>query len=309
MTADVRVSLTVALGRYDHAHPVVSGEVPIAGTRPTFVRASCPPTCADLLASPGLDLADVALTDYLQTRADGESGVVALPVFLSRVFRHRSIVVHRDRVASPDVLNGARCGAVDRMHPAVVNAIGLLSDGHGLDPDAVRWTSAPDDATLGAMLADGRIDLAITTVPADVVEAAVGAPVGPLFEAPAEAEQRYYDKTGVLPIERLLVVRSELLARHRWLASNLYRSFEIARRRYFERLADIRASRAPIPGAPHHYRRLQGIFGADFWPYGLRGNAASLGAALRYAADLGIGDAGADPASYFAPFEPFVDGI
>ncbi|MFT4084991.1 MAG: ABC transporter substrate-binding protein [Nocardioides sp.] len=305
---DNRVRLEVTLARYDHAHPVVCGEVEIAGVRPRFVRPATPTTCADLLAAGGPDLADVALPDYLRHRGAGDDRLTALPVFLSRAFRHRSILVHRDRVRSAHDLAGARVGALDRLAPAVVNAVGLLVDSHGLDPARLSWISAADETDLAARLSEGSIDVAVATSPSAVLSAAGGAAIGPLFDDPVSAERGYAEKTGVLPIERTLVARSEVIRRHRWLASNIYRSFEIARRRYFQRLSDIRASRVPIPGAPQHYRALQQVFGDDFWPYGIAANAASLEAALRYAADQGIPLAGRDVDDYFAPVEPFVDG-
>jgi hypothetical protein len=122
----------------------------------------------------------------------------------------------------------------------------------------------------------------------------------PLFDERAERE--YFETTNVFPITSVLAVRRDLLARHRWLASNIYRSFEIARRRYFARLTDIKASRVPIPGIAAHLASLGGVFGADPWPYGLAANRATLETLLRY---LG---SPVDLTSLFARTEAYVDG-
>ena len=110
-------------------------------------------------------------------------------------------------------------------------------------------------------------------------------------------------------------IRRAVLDEHRWLASNVYRSFEIARRRYFARLEDIAASRVPIPWVAGHLDHLREVFGPDLWPYGVEANRTTLETFVRYAAEQGLVEAAFfesgdfDVADLFAPVEPFVDGM
>jgi 4,5-dihydroxyphthalate decarboxylase len=140
--------------------------------------------------------------------------------------------------------------------------------------------------------------------------AASGDLVGPLFDRVGGAQREYYAKTKVFPIMHMVGIRQAVLDEHRWLASNVYRAFEVARRRYFARVEDIAASRVPIPWVAGHLEQLREVFGPDVWPYGIEANRTTLETFVRYAAEQGlITDPGFDVADLFTPVEPFVDGM
>jgi len=218
--------------------------------------------------TPDADVFELPLLDHLVAREAGDDRVTALPVFLSRRFVHSWIHV---RNGGPEL--------VEPDPTASVYARGILLD-MGETADVVV---APPAALRG-------------------VEG-----VRPLFARPAVLERQWLAATQVFPILRVLCVRTELLRSHRWLGSNLYRAFEVARRRYFARLEDIRGSRVPIPSAAAHLRRLRETFGGEAWSYGVEPNRPTLQAFLRYAAAQEIAVDGADVAELFAPVEPFVD--
>ena len=220
--------------------------------------------------APDADIVDLPLVDYVVRRLSGDATLTAVPVFPARAFVHSWIHVGADRH-----------GLAPRDATAVVYARGLLAD----RGDAV----------------DG-----IVVAPRPALRGTPG--LRPLFEAPGETERADYARTGVYPILSVVAVRTELLARERWLASNVFRAFEIARRRYFARLQDIRGSRVPLPSVAGHLRALQGVFGRDLWPYGLAPNRATLEAFVRHAAAQGVTDRVPDDvAELFADVEPFVD--
>lgn len=133
---------------------------------------------------------------------------------------------------------------------------------------------------------------------------------GPLAGvAPTMDDERAWQaRTGVFPILTALAVRTELLQRYRWLATNIYRAFEVARRRSFARLEDIRGSRVPIPSIAAHVRSLRQDFGGEVWPYGVEPNRPTLEAFVRHAHEQGVvASAPPDVAGLFVPVEPFVD--
>jgi 4,5-dihydroxyphthalate decarboxylase len=134
--------------------------------------------------------------------------------------------------------------------------------------------------------------------------------VGRLFDNPERDELAYFEKTKTLPIMHMVGIRRDVHEANRWLASNLYRAFEVARRRYFARLEDIAASRVPVPWLGQHLARLRETFGPDIWPYGIEANRPSLETWVRYSREQGlIEDVDIDPADLFVPIEPFVDGM
>lgn len=294
-----RIPLTIAATSYDLAVPVTSGELPIAGVESDFVELPLPGTLAEFLEHPEWDVAEVPAADYVARRLSGHDDVVALPVFLSRMFRHRCLHVRAGWVRSVEDLRGGRLAVAAGETTTAVWVRGMLSDMFGVGPDDVTMV----DGDPVELLEAGRVDAVISASPPG--------PAAPLFDRPGPFEREYLRKTGCFPILNVLAIRPEILARHRWLASNLYRAFEIARRRYFYRLEDIRASRVPIPSIAGYLHGLKEVFGAEIWPYGVDPNRATLETLVRYMIEQGMATApeGMDVPRLFAGYEAFVDGM
>jgi 4,5-dihydroxyphthalate decarboxylase len=109
-----------------------------------------------------------------------------------------------------------------------------------------------------------------------------------LFADPRAAELAYARKTGIFPIMHVVALRREVFERDRWLALNLFKAFDEARRRSLARAADITASFFPLPWIPDELDRARELFGADPWPYGVDANRTTLDAFLRYAFEQGV---------------------
>ncbi|KAA9159052.1 hypothetical protein FPZ12_021105 [Amycolatopsis acidicola] len=296
-----RIPLTIAATSYDLAIPVTSGEIELAGVEPSFVDLPLPGTLAEFLETPSWDVAEVPAAEYVARRLSGHDDVIALPVFLSRMFRHGCLHV-TSRIRAPEDLRGARVAVASGETTTAVWVRGMLSDMFGVGPDDVTWVDGAE------LLGAGGVDAVISARP----PAAEPGLTTPLFGRPGPLEREYLGKTRSFPILNVLAVRPEILARHRWLASNLYRAFEIARRRYFYRLEDIRASRVPIPSVAGYMHGLRDVFGGEVWPYGIDPNRPTLETLVRYLTEQGLApreSAGTDIRRLFAPYESFVDGM
>ena len=108
------------------------------------------------------------------------------------------------------------------------------------------------------------------------------------------AEEAYFRDTRIYPIMHSLVVKGSVLEEHPWVAMNLYKAFRKAKDQSVERMLEVTASHAPLPWLPEYARRMQGIFGEDFFPYGIgadeggRINRATLDAFCKFGHDQGI---------------------
>jgi 4,5-dihydroxyphthalate decarboxylase len=332
----MRVPLTVAITSYDHTQAITAGEVEIAGVDPVFVDIPIPESFRRFINTQDWDVAEMSSAQYLTRWASGDRRIAALPIFTSRMFRHSCIYVRKDRIRVPEDLRGARIGTTEWVLTACVYARGMLADMYGIGPGDVEWVRAGMDRpgraeavlppalpsnvsitheperTLRDMLWAGEIDAVMAPqYPLSFRAAAsAGDLVGPLFDRRVEAEREYYAKTGVFPIMHMVGIQQAVLDEHRWLASNIYRAFEVARRRYFARLEDIAASRVPIPWVTSHLDQLRAVFGPDLWPYGIEANRTTLETFVRYSRDQGlIASADLDVADLFTHVEPFVDGM
>ena len=73
-----------------------------------------------------------------------------------------------------------------------------------------------------------------------------------------------------------------------WLAQSLYKAFEQARREAAARLAETAAGASLLPWAYAEAERTRTLMGADYWTYGLAGNAATLKTFVRYSFEQGL---------------------
>jgi 4,5-dihydroxyphthalate decarboxylase len=324
-----QVGLAIALSSYDHTLDLTSGAVAIPGTRPDFVAPPFSEMFRRFIAGREWDVSEVSLVEYAMLRAAGDDAIVAIPVFTSRMFSHSAIYVRADRIDAPAQLRGSRVGIPGWADPVGVWARGLLGDMYGLAAAEMEWwvsrvdgssTAKPlhapavpsgvrshevGDRSLVEMLREGDLDALITSVPPEGVMDGDGE-VRRLFAEDGSAECAYYRHTGCLPVMNTVAARRDVLERHPWLATNLYRAFEVAKRRYFVRLTEISASRTPIPWVAAYVNRAQALFGTDLWPYGIDDNRRSLEVFLRYGNEQGLFARPLSVHDLFASVEPFV---
>jgi len=238
--------------------------------------------------------------------------IVAIPVFPSRVFRHSAIY---SKITKPADLEGKRVGIPEWTQTAGLYVRGLLAHEYGVDlrriewiqagvrqpgriekvalslPPGIRITPAPDK-TLAGMLASGEIDAAISARDPG------GARMFPDY-MPLELE--YFRKTRIFPIMHVVVLRREVYERDRWVAMNLFKAFEDAKRASEARLTEIGLSHVPLPWLAEHARRWREAAGEDFWPYGIEANRPTLEAFLQYAFEQGVATRRFGPEELFAP--------
>jgi len=141
------------------------------------------------------------------------------------------------------------------------------------DPNiAVR---APEGKGLQDMLIAGEIDAAISP------QRIVAPEVKPLFADASDAEAKWFKKTGIYPINHIVVVKSDLASSHPWVLHKLFEAFKTAKEIYLDRLNTKGASSAD----DELKLRLMGIVAGDPLPYGIRPNRKAIETIARFAFD------------------------
>ena len=303
-----KVALTLAIGDYEHTRDVASGRVPVQGA--TLNVLTLPPEEAFFRFTHfrEWEVSEMSMGKYVSLLSQGEDGIAAIPVFPSRVFRHSMIYV-RDgsRIARPEQLKGARIGVPEWAQTAVIYARGYLTHQVGVALDSVDWVQAgvnepgrvekvklklPEGVrlrpeagrSLNDMLLAGDLDAVLSArPPRDLAKG-----IRRLFPDYEAVEEAYFRETGIFPIMHVIVIKTDVLARHPWLAMNLYKAFDEAKRRSVERLCDITASHAPFAWLAPYAERMKALFGDDFWPYGLERNRRTLQAFVDFAVEQGV---------------------
>ena len=300
--------LSLALGPYDHTRDLSTGRVPVDGVDLIPLTLPVEEIFYRFVKFQEFDIAELSFGKYVALRSQGDDTFVALPVFISRAFRHSSVYV-RDGSPLTDLsqLRGKRVGVPEWAQTASIYTRGILAEHAGVPLNEVEWVQAgvntpgraekvalnlpaglryraAPDKSLNKMLLDGEIDCAFSARPPQ----ALGKGIARMYPDYAVREEAYFKATGVFPIMHVLALRGELFRQHPWLATNLYKAAIAAKDASLARMSDITAAHAPVAWLPDYAARMRALFGEDFWPYGIEPNRPTLDAFLRYAHEQGV---------------------
>jgi 4,5-dihydroxyphthalate decarboxylase len=153
-------------------------------------------------------------------------------------------------------------------------------------PDGIHYEQRRD-TTISAMLLSGEIDAAISARVPDAFDNSGGRIVR-LYPDYRAHEMDYHAATGIYPIMHVIAMRRVVFERYPWVAMNLFKAFDEARRRSLERIRDVTASRIPVPWAASIAGEWSRNFGDDPFPYGLEQNRRTLDAFCRFAHAQGV---------------------
>ena len=134
-----KLQLSIAMGDYDRTRALLDGSVQIDGVDPVCMLLSPEETFFRAFRGVEFDISELSFSSYLVKASKGESPYIAVPVFLSRAFRHTSIYVRKDRIKKPEDLKGKRVGVPEYQLTANVWARAILQDDFGVSPADITW--------------------------------------------------------------------------------------------------------------------------------------------------------------------------
>jgi 4,5-dihydroxyphthalate decarboxylase len=294
----MNLPLTLAINPYDH----VRGLAP-QGIDLTVLELPIEEIFFRFTRFREWDASEMSFGKTVSLMAEAAPDIVPIPVFPSRVFRHSAIYVGEgSNIRQPKDLEGRRVGIPEWAQTAGIYARGLLQHEYGVDLARIHWHQAGvrqagriekvklhlgegvritpvPDKSLAQMLDSGELDAVISARD----------PGGKrLFEDYVSVEEQYFRKTRIYPIMHVVVLRRDAYERDRWIAMNLFKAFDEARRESMQRLVEIGLSHVPMPWLAEHARRWRALAGEDFWPYGIAPNRPTLEAFVQYAHEQGI---------------------
>jgi len=300
-----QLQISIAMGDYDRNRALFDGRVQIDGCDPIYMLLSPEEMFFRAMRSRDFDITELSFSSYLVKHAQGDCPYIAVPVFLSRAFRHTSIYVRKDRIRTPQDLKGKRVGIPEYQLTAIVWARSILQDDYGIRPEDVTWVrggidtpgrpekiklnlpagvhveAAPEGTTISQLLDAGEIDGFIAPRPPS--GAALQNPhVGWLFDDPTAVAKDYYRRTGIFPIMHVVGIRKEIAAAHPWLPGAVFKAFNASKAAALELLADTSATKVTLPFVEEQLKAAKDLLGEDFWSYGVQANRNTLQAFLKH---------------------------
>lgn len=320
-----KLKLSLACWDYDRTRPLIDGRVQPEGIELDIQLLRPRETFQRMLDNQEFQASELSLASYTALKGRGACPFVAIPVALSKIFRHSCIYVRTDAgIRRPEDLKGKRVGTSQYSSTALVFMRGMLQHDYGVLPSDMHWfmgglntfveqplipLNLPKDVkldflsagqTLEAMFAAGELDALLSIYIPNLFLA--GSPrIARLFPDFKAVEQDYYRRTGIFPIMHTVVLREDVYRENPWAAQSLYDAFRAAKDLAIGGLYDTDALHLALPWLLDHVEEAWRVFGKDFWAYGLEPNRATFTAIGRYVHEQGLSPRVVTPDELFAP--------
>jgi 4,5-dihydroxyphthalate decarboxylase len=308
-----KLRLSVAMGDYDRTRALLDGRIQIDGVDPVYMTLTPEEMFFRAMRSQDFDISELSFSSYLVKHSRGDCPYIAVPVFLSRAFRHTSIYVRKDRIKRPEDLKGCRIGIPEYQLTALVWARAILQDEYGIHPSDVTWVRggidtpgrpekiklqlppdvrvepAPEGRTISDMLDRGEIDGFIAPRPPGAT-ALRNENVAWLFDDPTVEAKDYFRRTGVFPIMHVVGVRKTLAQAHPWLPGAVFKAFSQSKDHALEQLSDTSATKVTMPFVEEMLKAARETLGEDYWSYGVQANRRTLETFVRHHHGQGLSE-------------------
>lgn len=298
------IRLTLSCGDYDRTRPLIDGTITTPGLDLKIIPLPSGERHKRFVRDLEFDVCELQIAQYFGLKSRG-APITAIPVFPHRRFNHSCVMVRIDSdISRPEDLRGRRVGVHGHFNPIALWIRGLLQHEFNVLPSEIHWIAdgsedmpnwsppswlrmdrAPAGRKMQDLLRAGAIDAQILS-DSGTDAATVNQVVRRLWPNYREVESDYYRRTGIFPIRHLVVVKDEVLRRHRDVAPPLVQAFEDAKQQAYQYWSDHRRSSLAWFGAEQEEERA--LLGPDPWPYSIQSNQVVLETLLDYAFEQGL---------------------
>jgi 4,5-dihydroxyphthalate decarboxylase len=322
------VPITYVGKDYDYLAPLACGDVAAEGIALTLDRVA--DTMAGggaqvrFLSSPAVEAGEYSFSLYLIGLSRGERGLVGIPFFAYRGFRHRCIYVQRDSgLRSGKDLEGKRVGLNAWKTTGNTWTRAALRE-EGVSLDRIEWLVGPMDDSgrdaahhkpqtdlpthvrptppgraLESMLLSGDLDAMMSPAPPRSYSGA-GGPTVRLYPDYRRVEKDYYARTGIYPAHHIVVLRRDTFERYPWVARSLYAALERSKLWWQERRRGLAET---TPWMEEEIEEAIRVIGGDWQPNGVEANGTLIKTLCEEEYAQGLVKRPIDPAEIFAEFE------
>jgi 4,5-dihydroxyphthalate decarboxylase len=311
-----KLQLSMIVSANERSQPVIDGRYQVDGVDLAVTVAHPSEIFWRQLAFQEFDISEMSLSSLLIVTARGDSPWVGLPIFTSRRFFHTGVLVRRDAgIETPADLRGKRVGVPEYQQTAALWSRGVLQHEFGVHPTEMHWFMErtedrshggatgftpppgvtldyiPVEKSIGTMMVSGELDATLlyitdrNLVDRSRVDLDGHPAIRTLFPDPFAEGTRYYQKTGIFPINHGMVVRRSLVETYPWLPLNIFRTFQAAKDGVAARARQLAEPYFQLGLLPPEGRKAMTV---DPFPYGVKANRETLETIARYSHEQGL---------------------
>jgi len=313
----MNIQLSIAMDHNPRTVPIFEGAV-----KPDGIDLICTPLHASELFWRQLrfgdfDVSEMSMSSLMMAVAGGDTRWVGLPVFTTRRMFPFGILVRKDRgINTPEDLKGKKMGVPEYQQTAALWTRGVLQHEYGIHardmefwmernddhsqgaatgfkpPKDVKLHYIPEHTNMGEMLLEGKLDGALrylagtnNLVDRSSADLYNHQDFKTLFPDPHAEGVRYYNKTGLYPINHGMVIKREIADKHPWAVLNLFKAFERANEIAEKARLSAIAYHAEIGLVPREVRK---ALATPLIRHGIRANRKVLETAAQFSYEQGL---------------------
>ena len=264
------------------------------------------------------DVSEMSMSELMMIRQRGDDRFIGIPVFTTRRFYHTAMLVRKNAgIDGPADLKGKRIGVPEYVQTAALWTRGVLESEFGIAPSdmtffmervpershagaigfkappGVTINQIPPDKNIASMLLAGELDAYMAyfrkhgpdMIDRSYIDLEKHPDIRPLFADPAAEAVRFYNKTGIYPINHGMVIKRTAYERNPWAVINILKAFgeanDIAEVERHEHVA----YHLETGLVPAEYRK---SLGSRLISFGLKANRATLELAAKYSNQQGL---------------------
>jgi len=262
------------------------------------------------------DVSEMSMSSLMMIRAQGDERFTGLPVFTTRRFFHTNILVRRDaRIDTPADLKGKRVGVPEYQQTAALWIRGVLQSEFGVapkdmefwmerlparshagavgfkPPEGVTIHQIPPEKSIGSMMISGELQACMfyirsqNLIDRSAEDLNSHPAIKPLFPDSAAEGIRYFNKTGIYPINHGSVIRRGVVEKNPWVAINLLKAFNQANAIAERERREHVAYHLETGLVPPQYRE---ALATPLLEHGVKANRKTLETAAAYSQSQGL---------------------
>lgn len=287
----MKEQLTLACAKYDTTLPLINGEVKAEGIDLNILsdfQTNRIQFIEHMYANSEFDISEYSIPVQFISWERGDRRFRIIPVFTTRAFFHRNIMVRSDsKIKKPKDLEGKSIAVPIAQNGRWMWTRGVFDDFYGVSVKTIKWfTERPERINLKLpnmqikRLPEGMSSAA--ALEAGLVDA-IGSfdpqpskKIVPLFKNPKEEEIKYYRRTKIFPIMHVLAIKNEILERSPWVAQSIMQAMQKSKQIAYETRDKLAPQNGSINIWNDGLRDQYEVFGEDPFPYGLDVNMHTL---------------------------------